>query len=309
VATFQLYDGHGRIRQAQEPGPGGRLVSDTFYTATGQVAKVNDEYLVSGAPGDRIIEVNDGSVAGQVRTEYDGVDRPTVEIQAVAGEEKWRTVTRYGGDRVHVDPPDGGTPTTTIMTARNTVDQLWQYKGPAPTGEHETLKYTHTPGGQLATYTDAAQNVWRNVYDQRGRLTATTSPDAGTVSSTYDDPDQALTQTAADRTTVLSHDWDELGRTTATYRGDGPNHTKITEWVFDRTLKGQLDFSPPVRRRRRIRHRLLRTRRVLPARENPLHRPQRPEHRTERHLRVRHHVQPGRHRARHRLPAGRRTPG
>jgi RHS repeat-associated protein len=243
VATFQLYDGHGRIRQAQEPGPGGRLVSDTFYTATGQVAKVNDEYLVSGAPGDRIIEVNDGSVAGQVRTEYDGADRPTVEIQAVAGEEKWRTVTRYGGDRVHVDPPDGGTPTTTIMTARNTVDQLWQYKGPAPTGEHETLKYTHTPGGQLATYTDAAQNVWRNVYDQRGRLTATTSPDSGTVSNTYNDLDQVLTQTAADRTTVLSHDWDELGRKTATYRGDGPNRTKITEWVFDRTLKGQLDFS------------------------------------------------------------------
>jgi RHS repeat-associated protein len=242
VASYQLYDGHGRVRQTQRPGPGGRLVSDTFYTATGKVAKVNDEYLASGSPGQRIIEVNDGSVAGQTRTEYDGADRIKVETQAVAGEDKWKTVTTYGGDRVHVDPPEGGTPTTTIMTARNTVDEVWQYKGAGPTGDHETLKYTHTPRGELETYTDAAQNVWRNVYDQRGRLMEATSPDAGTTKNTYNDLGQVLTQTTADKT-VLSHDWDEVGRKTATYRGEGTARTKINEWVFDRTLKGQADFT------------------------------------------------------------------
>ncbi|MEV6635664.1 RHS repeat-associated core domain-containing protein [Actinoplanes sp. NPDC051470] len=242
VATFELYDGFGRIRQSQRPGPGGRLVADTFYTATGKVAKVNDEYLAAGAPGDRIIEVNDGSVSGQKRTEYDGADRPKVEIQAVSGNDKWRTVTTYGGDRVHVDPPEGGTPTTTIMNARNTVAELWQYKGAGPTGDHETVKYTYTPGGQVATYTDAAQNVWRNVYDQRGRLKEATSPDAGTVKTTYDDLDQVLTQTTADGA-VLSHDWDDIGRKTATYRGEGANRTKISEWVFDRALKNQIDFT------------------------------------------------------------------
>ncbi len=35
----------------------------------------------------------------------------------VAGQEKWHSVTRYGGDRVHVDPPAGETATTRITDA------------------------------------------------------------------------------------------------------------------------------------------------------------------------------------------------
>ena len=36
---YELYDGHLRPRQIQSEGPeSGRLVTDTFYTGTGQVA-------------------------------------------------------------------------------------------------------------------------------------------------------------------------------------------------------------------------------------------------------------------------------
>lgn len=51
-------------------------------------------------------------------TEYDDAGRP-VEVKFLGnGDEEWSTTTEYGGDRVTVTPPQGGTKTTAINTPR-----------------------------------------------------------------------------------------------------------------------------------------------------------------------------------------------
>ncbi|MDG4832662.1 polymorphic toxin-type HINT domain-containing protein [Solwaraspora sp. WMMD1047] len=243
VPEFTIYDGFLRPRQIQVPGPdGGRLVSETFYNATGQVAKLNDKFYAAGAAADTLLKTVNGDVDLQTVYVYDGVDRVTNTITQVAGQEKWRTVTSYGGDRVHVDPPAGGTPTTTITDARGQVREFRQYHGGEPSGAHDSTTYTYTPAGQQASVTDPAGNFWTYAYDQRGRKVEAVDPDSGTSTFTYNDYDQ-LTSTTDGRGVTLSHTYDVLGRKTGTYQGSVATGTKIAEWGYDTVAKGQLYFA------------------------------------------------------------------
>ncbi|WJK32836.1 RHS repeat-associated core domain-containing protein [Solwaraspora sp. WMMA2065] len=242
-AEFTIYDGFLRPRQIQVPGPdGGRLVSETFYTATGKVAKFNDKFHASGAPSGTLLKTVNGDVDLQTVYQYDGVDRVTDTITLVASDEKWRTVTTYGGDRVHVDPPTGGTPTATITDARGQVVELRQYHGAGPSGSFDSTTYTYTPAGQQASVTDPAGNVWTYEYDQRGRKTEAVDPDSGTSTFTYNDHDQ-LTSTTDGRGVTVSHTYDVLGRKTGTYQGSVETGTKLAEWGYDTVAKGQLYFA------------------------------------------------------------------
>jgi RHS repeat-associated protein len=237
---YELYDGLLRPRQIQAEGPeNGRLVTDTYYGGTGQIVKFNDAYHAAGAPTDQIMGVDNGEVDGQTLYQYDGADRVTAQIFAVAGEEKWRTTTSYGGDRVHSDPPAGGVPTTMISDALNRTTELWQYKGSAPTGAHDTTTYTYTPTGQMATLTDPAGNVWRHTYDQRGRKIESKDPDTGTTTYRYDDLDR-LTYTKDGRGAELTTAYDKLGRKTDLYQGATTSGTKLARWTYDTIAKGQL---------------------------------------------------------------------
>ncbi len=239
-AEYQIHDGFLRPRQVQAAGPGGgRLVADTFYTPTGKVAKVNDTYYALGAPAGAILPVNNGDVDGQTMFVYDGADRITNEITLTAGDERWRTVTRHGGDRVHVDPPKGATPTTTLTDARGQVLELWQYRGDKPQGAADRTRYTYTAAGKQATVTDPAGNVWRYFYDQRGRRIRAEDPDAGASRFTYDDLDRLVTTTDA-RDTTLTTTYDVTGRRTAVWQGPAQTGTKLSEWTYDSVAKGQL---------------------------------------------------------------------
>ncbi|WFE25309.1 polymorphic toxin-type HINT domain-containing protein [Solwaraspora sp. WMMD791] len=242
-AEYTIYDGFLRPRQIQVPGPdSGRLVSETFYTATGKVAKFNDKFHAAGAPSGTLLKTVNGDVDLQTVYEYDGLDRVKHTITQVAGQEKWRTVTTYGGDRVNVDPPTGGTPTTTVTDARGQVVELKQYHGAGPSGGHDSTTYTYTPAGQQASVTDPAGNVWTYEYDQRGRKIEAVDPDSGTSTFTYNDYDQ-LTSTTDGRGVTLSHTYDVLGRKTGTYEGSVATGTKLAEWGYDTIAKGQLYFA------------------------------------------------------------------
>ncbi|WP_440351713.1 polymorphic toxin-type HINT domain-containing protein [Melissospora conviva] len=239
-ASYEIYDGFLRIRQTQEPGPdGNRIVAETFYTATGQIDKVNDVFYVLGAPSGELLKTVNGDTDLQTKYVYDGADRVTSTITLVAGQEKWRTVTRYGGDRTHVDPPAGGTPTTVITDVREQPLYLRQYKGAEPTGEYDQTAYTYTAAGQPATVTDPAGNVWSHEYDQRGRKTSTTDPDTGTTTFEYNDYDQLVSTVDAEGNR-LSYTYDVLGRKTATYRNTVASGEKLAEWRYDTVAKGHL---------------------------------------------------------------------
>ncbi|GAB2921081.1 RHS repeat-associated core domain-containing protein [Micromonospora polyrhachis] len=240
---YQLFDGLLRPRQTQAQGPrGGWLLTDTYHSATGKIAKKNDAYFALGTPGDLPIVVPEGSVNGQTGYVYDAADRPTNEITFVAGDERWRTTTSYEGDQVRVDPPAGATPVTTVTNAQGKPTAIYYHHGTMPTGPADVTRYTYTPTGLLATVTDPAGNLWRTSYDLRGQKIRTEDPDAGTTVYGYDDLGQ-VTSTVDARGGTVSHVYDKLGRKTQTWQGAVGSGTKLAEWVYDTVAKGQLYYN------------------------------------------------------------------
>ncbi|UUY51951.1 polymorphic toxin-type HINT domain-containing protein [Streptomyces yangpuensis] len=214
------------------------MVADTFYTPTGKVEKVNATYNAAGAASDELLIVRNGDVGAQTRYEYDGLGRTTAEVFAVAGGEQWRTTYVHGGDRVHIDPPTGGTPTTTLTDAQNRTTEVRHYKGASPvpagpTSGYDTTKYDYTPAGQLKQLTDAAANTWTYKYDQLGRVIEAVDPDSGKRTTGYDEVDRPVTVTDA-RGKTVSTVYDKLGRTLSTWDGPATTGTKLTETRYDK---------------------------------------------------------------------------
>ncbi|WP_250004946.1 RHS repeat-associated core domain-containing protein [Actinoplanes sp. M2I2] len=240
---YELYDGWLRSRQTQAPGPeNGRLVGETFYTPTGKTAKVNATYFAAGAPDDTLLKTADGSVDGQTKYVYDGADRLVAEVAAVSGNEKWRTLSSYHGDRVDLDPPTGGTPTSQVLNARGQLVELRQYQGAGPTGAYDATRYTYTPAGQKDSVVDSSGNTWRYAFDKRGRLTRTDDPDAGRTDYGYDSLDRQITIKDARNQSVFFA-YDAVGRKTATHRGLDATGEKLAAWEYDTKAKGQLYYA------------------------------------------------------------------
>lgn len=240
---YTLYDGMLRPRQQQSEGPGGgRIVADTRHDAFGNVVETATDYYTKNAPTDEIFKPT-GEVDGQTVTRYDGAGRKTAEIFQVADEEKWRTTYAYGGDRVHVDPPAGTPPTTTVTDGRGRTTEIRRYKGdkPVPTGtaaDYEATSYTYAPAGQLKTVEDTAGNSWAYGYDQRGRKTSATDPDTGRSTYSYDVLDR-LVSTTDMRGKSVATKYDELSRPTSTWEGKPDEGTQLTATTYDHVAKGQ----------------------------------------------------------------------
>ncbi|WP_460397529.1 SpvB/TcaC N-terminal domain-containing protein, partial [Actinophytocola sediminis] len=239
VTTNEFFDGLLRKRQAQTIAVGGgRLMIDTRYDSQGRVFKQTQPYF-NNAPVDTTLWVaSDVEVPGLTRTEYDGAGRVVEQVYQGGAVEKWRTSTRYDGDRVHVTPPDGDTPTTTITDARGQTTELRQYAADTPTGDDfDATHYTHTPAGELATVTDPGDNMWRYGYDLRGRQTSVQDPDKGDSTYTYDNADQLTSVTDA-RDSTVAYVYDALGRRTAVHE-DSVDGTKLAEWLYDTAFFGK----------------------------------------------------------------------
>jgi RHS repeat-associated protein len=233
LTSYTLFDGLLRPRQIQASGVGGgAVVADTFHDARGLVERRFAPYVVAGAPGDTLF-VPTGNVPTSTTWEYDGAGRATAAVSRVNGVERWRTTTGYGGDRVDVTPPAGGTPTSTYTDARGRRTELRQYTGSG----YEATTYTYDRAGLPETITSGGAR-WSWEYDFWGRATKTTDPDRGAVTATYDDAGQQLTSTDA-RGTTLGYDRDVLGRQTAVRRGT----TVLASWTYDTLALGQVTSS------------------------------------------------------------------
>ncbi len=239
---YQLYDGLLRPRQKQTEGPDGtRMVADAHYDGTGKVWKTSATYNAAGTPSSELLLVSDGEVGAQTLHEYDGLGRPTRQTFAVAGVEQWSSTTDYDGQYTHVDPPEGGVPTTTVTNAAGQTTEVWHWDGPTPNpgggagpgNGYDTTAYTFTPAGRLETVTDAEGNTWRYEYDQLGRKVKSIDPDAGTSTMVYDELDQLVSSTDA-RGEKTSTVYDVLGRPTTTWEGDPETGTRLTETRYDR---------------------------------------------------------------------------
>ncbi|MFB7086644.1 polymorphic toxin-type HINT domain-containing protein [Streptomyces sp. NPDC056296] len=244
-SEYQLYDGLLRPRQLQTEGPdGGRLIADTYYDGSSRVVKTNDTYYTNGAPAATLFQPDNSDIDAQTVSEYDGAGRTTATIFKVGNVEENRTTYTYGGDRVHVDPPTGQTPTTTITDVRDRMVELRQYKSdaPRPTGTAEdyvSTKYTYTPSGQMKKVTDQAGNSWSYDYDQRGRQISGTDPDAGRSTYAYDDLDRRTTVTDS-RGNTTTTTYDAIGRPTGTWQGPADTGTRLSLTKYDTVAKGEL---------------------------------------------------------------------
>ena len=229
--SYDLYDGMLRLIQTQQKAlDGGRVVTDTFYDSRGLVWKENGAYFNSSAPEPELFDANDNEIPSSTRTDYDGMGRPVATVSRKLGQETWRTTTTYGGDWIAVDPPQGDTPTKSLIDAQGRKTQLQQFKGSSPTGAYDAINYRYDRKGRLESVTDQGGNTWGYKYDLRGRLHETTDPDKGTTTTVFDKGDRVLTVTNNKKTIAFAYD--ALGRVTATHDTtlDG---TRLTEQTYD----------------------------------------------------------------------------
>ncbi|MGH3646393.1 MAG: hypothetical protein ACRDTM_04335 [Micromonosporaceae bacterium] len=238
--SYVFYDGWQRPRQTQRPAPGaagGRMITDTVFDSHGWVLDNTGPYYHSSSPSASWFELySDTQSPSQTRHSYDGAGRVTATAFRVLGEEKWRTTTSYGGDRVSVTPPAGATPTTTIADGRGRTIALRQYHGSTPTGGYDETRYSHTPDGKLATVTDPAGNSWRYHYDLRGLPIQVDDPDRGITKTSYDAAGQ-VTSTEDARGVKLFYRYDELGRRTELREGSVGGNLRAS-WLYDTLAKG-----------------------------------------------------------------------
>ncbi|MEU7998259.1 polymorphic toxin-type HINT domain-containing protein [Micromonospora sp. NPDC049060] len=243
VTSHALSDGLLRPRQTQTPAVagGGTVFSETVYDAAGRVAYTNgrhhDPDLTAGT---NLKSIAAWEANSQTVNLYDRAGRTTASILTTSGQEKWRTTTAYGGDRVYVTPPDGGTPTTTITNAAGKTVEVRQHSGGSVAGPHDASTYTYNRKQQLTGVADAAGNEWTYEYDIRGRQTATEDPDRGRTESTYNDYGD-LEHTVDARGKKLVYHYDSLGRKDAVYDTSISTANKRATWAYDPTgAKGQL---------------------------------------------------------------------
>ncbi|GLW10714.1 hypothetical protein Misp01_58420 [Microtetraspora sp. NBRC 13810] len=242
--SYTLFDGWLRQRQVQATGldgtTKGRLISDTFYNAAGQVDRTYESYYADGEPAPELFGVADpGQIETQHVFDYDGQGRKTADRLLVGSsdvQERWRTRYEYGGDWTKVVPPEGGTPVTTYTDAHDRRTEVREHRAAG----HVSTVFRYDHRGLEESVTGPGGHVWTTSYDLRGRRIQTSDPDKGVTKFGYNDLDQLeLTEDA--RGKKLAVTYDGLGRRTAMY--DATSATpgaKVAEWVYDTVRKGQL---------------------------------------------------------------------
>jgi RHS repeat-associated protein len=248
-STDTIDDSFGQVREVQaETAGGGSDVTDTTYNSDGQNALVSGPYYVAAAPSGTLVAAAVSAVPDETGYVYDGAGRVIRQISYDDGTEAYETGTAYGGDYTTVTPPAGGTPQTTWTDGEGQTTAIWQYHAGVPVSvadpaaDYDATGYTYTPGGQLATITDAAGNVWSYTYNLAGDQLTADDPDVGTSTSTYDPAGQLMTVTDA-RGKQISYTYDADGRKTAEYDTTGgaaqSAGDELASWVYDTLAKGE----------------------------------------------------------------------
>ncbi|MFI2652417.1 RHS repeat-associated core domain-containing protein [Micromonospora fulviviridis] len=237
ISSYEIYDGHLRLRQTQTTAPDGkRVISDTRYNTRGLEAAESALYNNASAPAGTLVTFADADVSTQRRYTYDGLERPAGDALWAQNVKKWETLVAYDGNRVDVTPPAGGTPVTLIKDAQGNTTAKRQYHGSSPSGTFDETTYGYDRLDRLTSVTDAAGNTWTHTYDRLDRLVASTDPDSGDSSYTYDNADQ-LTTTTDGRGEILYRAYDALGRPTE-LRDDNATGTLRASWTYDTLAKG-----------------------------------------------------------------------
>lgn len=263
--SVALYDGLLRPIQTQtesldgdEEAVNGRLISDTEYDANGRVDFTTSGWFATGSPSTTLVGA---AVEPESKTvfSYDGLGRVRTEALftgtlANPSYERWRTTSYYDGATTTVIPPDGATPTQTVVDARGRTAELNQFlRDPVEDVAVRTLdgvleldeqstKYQYDGAGRLSKVLDTEDNTWTYTYDKLGRQTEAVDPDAGKTTTTYDAAGQTTSVTNG-ANQKLFYTYDQLGRRMAV-RQDSTTGTVRAKWTYD-VLTSYAGTNPP----------------------------------------------------------------
>ena len=244
--SIDLFDGLLRKRQTQSQSPaGGRTVTDTVYNSRGLVDWTSTPYYdIDNSPPDKTLVTPNyrPEIPSLTRNVYDGANRLTDAILVDRGDEKWRTTTKYAGDRRTIIPPEGETATTSVLDGRGRQAELRQYLDRAKAGSDDPATfnrttYTFDPRDAVTGVVDPGNNRWTYEYDQRGMRTVEKDPDRGTTTFDYDLAGQR-TSSKDNRGSQLFYEYDLLGRKTVMHK-DTATGPKLAEWTYDTLTNGK----------------------------------------------------------------------
>jgi len=238
VPSVTIFDSFLRPRQTQTADTirYTRNFVDTSYNSAGEPVLI-DEYNVGTRVDPRIMLEAPSSrtaIRRSHRLSYDFAGRVTND--ALYGFEVyyWATATVYGGDRVAVTPPQGGTPTTTISDVFGRVTDVIEHLGPSTAYSGVTTKYAYNSAGNLTKVIDSKGDVWQYTWDLQGNRISEQDPDRGLTQSVFSKTGLLLSTTDA-RGVTIWHVYDALGRETSTTTAKG---ALLTSTAYDTVKKG-----------------------------------------------------------------------
>ncbi|WP_267031984.1 ricin-type beta-trefoil lectin domain protein [Streptomyces sp. NBC_00091] len=239
-----IYDGLLRPRQTQtEALGGGRLITDTLYSANGTVRRTNSAYYAEGTPAKKIfVPESIFHVPNSTETAYDGLGRTIRTTTLHSGVPQHSATTEYGGDWTRSRTglsPDGATllkgsrAVETWTDALNRTTEVRHFTATDLTTSNKT-SYSYDARGNLAKVTDPAGNAWTYGYDARGRKTSFSDPDMGTSSFGFNNLDRQIwAKDSSGRTQYTTYD--ALGRTTE-LRDNAADGPLVASFTFDTLL-------------------------------------------------------------------------
>jgi len=213
------YDGFGRI--AGLSGPDGALASYGYGT-TGLLESVDypdgTGYLYEYDERGRLLFVEDALGRTLETHTYEGDRAVTSEI---AGGQEQYTLDYVSETVTQVKDAAGNTATYTFGMFGGTRKVVSRTGPCASCGGQESESWTYTPEGRVETYTDGAGRVTRYTYEADGDLASETTaygtPEARTITYTWDAQSRPLTRTAPGEGT---REWTD-------YVSAGPRKTRV----------------------------------------------------------------------------------
>ncbi|MGW4382509.1 RHS repeat-associated core domain-containing protein [Kitasatospora sp. NPDC004531] len=265
LTSTTVYDSFGRVRQTQAPTPqGGRLITESFFDSHGWVTKSNKAFWDPDNLPAMALATNalDQLVPDQERTTYDGLGR-VVRLDALKnGTVQESTTTVYGGDRITVVPPTGGTVKSSLTDPLGRTVEIRDYTvRPTVTAPSDTFSGDYTLGGgtsQAITYgfdghgkqntVTANGSTWTTTYNLLGQGTGKNDPDAGVSTLKYDSVGN-LVQATDSRGKSVSYTYDALNRRTAAFASTvaaQSSATRTATWVYDNDNNAVVGMNNPI---------------------------------------------------------------
>ncbi|MFF1300999.1 MULTISPECIES: RHS repeat-associated core domain-containing protein [unclassified Streptomyces] len=246
LTAYAYSDGLGRTREAQSPLPddedvANRQVAVTRYDTSGNVTGTSAVFRNQGTAG----------IGGPVSPKVEDLPSYTDLTLDWAGRTTYSKIIAYGGTGVArygwSSATYHGDYATASQPARGDVDTYTDVFGQtSKVVEHNgtstfTTQYGYTAKGSLKDITDSRGNPTTYTYDWAGQRTVTKDPDTGKSTTQYD-ANGRISKTSSDfdditgwAKTVLTYDYDNLGRKTSVTSGS----TVVASWDWDGVTGGK----------------------------------------------------------------------